>query len=129
MLPMPAENEVNVSDLTEAERIKVEEAVEAVVTRNVERVRMLMPPDRPDHAETFWMWADNYGSSGRLDLSKPPGPIEEWTISGISTNDGNLALDVPMWASVGPTDLTLQLLVIRHQTDEPWVELQDMHVL
>ena len=52
-------------------------------------------------ANTFRMWADNHGGGGRLDLSRPPGPIEEWTISGISTDDGNLALDVPIWASVG----------------------------
>jgi hypothetical protein len=123
-----AENEVNVSHLTELERVEVEEAVEAVVRRDVERVRVLLPPSQQDEPASFWTWANNYGSHGQLDLVRPPGSIEEWAISGIKTHDGDLALDLPVWASLGRTDLTLHLMVYR-RLGRPRVELQDMHVL
>jgi hypothetical protein len=92
------------------------------------RVRQLLA--NPEDAADFWIWADSYGREGRLSLITPPGPIEQWEITGVVLTDGTgFALDVPVWATIGRTDLTLRLQLTRDQARGPRVGLEDMHVL
>jgi hypothetical protein len=77
------------------------------------------------------MWADNYGSRGKLDLVMPPGPPATWEIDAVRFDDGTgFAIDVEMWATFGRTDLTLQFRLERASPESsPRVVVEDMHVL
>lgn len=117
-----------VKQLTTEDREAVREAMEAVVGRDVDRVRALLAD--PESAADFWMWADDYGREGRLSLLMPPGPVERWQVAGVVLGDGSgVALDVPMWATSGRTDLTLQLELTRDDAGRARVELQGVHAL
>jgi hypothetical protein len=127
---MSAHNEVDISALTSAEREAVLEATVAVVNRDVERVRHLLREEHKQHAADFWIWADDYGVEGRLRLVDPPGGIDDWAISVVPLLDGSgFDLEVPVWVTIGETDLTLELKVSREEGREPRVELHDLHVL
>src|SRR5436190_13092629 len=69
---MSAYEEVDVSNLTVAEREAVQEAVEAVVNRDIERVRELLSEADRENAADFWIWANDYGRHGRLTLANAP---------------------------------------------------------
>jgi hypothetical protein len=116
----------DISELSPTELEAVRSAVEAVVTRDVERTAARLAD--PDRVSEFWRWADDYGRQGRLDLVMPPGPTADW-IDAVPLADGSgFAIDVDMWAASGRTDLTLSLRLATHP-DAPEVVLEDMHVL
>lgn len=118
-----SEDELSAADLE-----AVRDAVEAVVARDEGRVRALLAD--PEHASTFWTWADDYGAHGKLDLVMPPGPAATWEIDAVRLADGTgFSVDVPVWVASGRTDLTLQLRVERDETGSSEVLLEDMHVL
>ena len=117
-----------VSNLRADEREALVRAVEAVTARDVGQVRELL--ENSDDAEGFWVWADDYGAGGRLTLVMPPGAPEEWEIDGVALKDGSgFALEVPVWATTGKTDLTLQLTLLRENGGAARVVLEDLHVL
>jgi hypothetical protein len=121
--------EVSATNLSPAQRACIVEAVQAVVRRDVERVRELMYSPWREHADAFWTWADEYGDHGRLELVMPPGEIEDWDLYVLDL-DGCLAVHVEMWAEgVGQTDLTLDLELYTNEDGSARAELRDMHMM
>ena len=115
--------------LSAADLEAIRDAVEAVVRRDERRLAAVLAD--PAAAATFWMWADDYGFHGKLDLVMPPGPLTSWEIDAVRFDDGTgFAIDLPMWATFGRTDLTLQLRLERATPESsPRVVVEDMHVL
>ena len=120
--------DLDASQLTDAELIAVEQAMRAVVSRDANRIRPMLDPSRHPTPEDFWTWADDYGDQGSLTLVLPPGSPSSWKIWGVRMQDGDLALDLDVWASTGRTDLTLSLTLHHDADGVPRVELDDLHV-
>ena len=121
--------EVTVAELTSAQRECIVVAVDAVVRRDVDRVRELSYPPWRKHAEVFWTWADEYGDLGPLDLIMPPGDMEDWDVYILALTNC-LAVHVEMWADgVGQTDLTLEMELYTSDDGRAGAELRDMHVM
>lgn len=103
----------------------VEEAVQAVVSHDEERLAAMMAADFDD----LYLWTRDYGAHGVVDLVLPPGSPAEWEIDGLDMHDGRKFAAVAMWTrQEGRSDLTLELH-LHPDGDGRWTpQILDLHV-
>jgi hypothetical protein len=119
---------VDLSTLATRQQRAVADAVEAVVHRDVDAVRALLPEKWQGNASDFWTWADDYGDDGPVELVTPPGDVDGWD-ANVMPGDAGIFVDVEMWATIGRTDLTLELYLYGSDDNDVRVEIRDMHVM
>jgi len=120
--------------LDERQRAAVRRMMDAVVRRDKDAVAGMLAVKLADTSASpgdFWMWADDYGTEGRLRLIMPPGDVADWDVYGFPSNRGNqgrLYLHAEVWADYGLTDLTIRFDLVP-EGDGFRIELEDMHVM
>jgi hypothetical protein len=112
-------------ELTPGALHAVEDAVQAVVTHDDERLKVLAPD-----AADLYVWTRTYGSYGSIELLIPPGAPAQWRIETTDLVDGRKHVAVEMWTKQeGRSDLTLELQLREVGPDEWEPRVLDLHVL
>ena len=116
-------------ELSAEEQFAVESAMRAVISRDVDAVRAVLVPEFQASVDSFWIEADEYDDAAPLELTMPPGPVSDWSVSGIRQDDGRVSLEADVWASGNRTDLSLVFWLVPRGAGSVAVEVQSMHVL
>jgi hypothetical protein len=105
--------------------LAIEEAVQAVVDHDHERLALLAPD-----AGDLYVWTRDYGRHGVVDLVVPPGTAEHWDIHSTEQHDGGKHVAVGMWTrQEGRSDLTLEVQLDRDNHGRWRPRILDLHVL
>lgn len=118
--------------LDDDEKRAVAVAVEAVLDRDVERVRALAPTNADARfVADFWQWVDTYDDGEPIRLLRPPGPVEDWDGYVIRRPEGT-EVGIELLDADRPdhlTDLTLRLDLSRRPDGTVRAVLEDLHVM